>query len=89
MKLSNILFEVNIDFKVTNFLGKISYSLYITHWPLGIVAEFIMKKIIPIHNNEVGKMILLIIYTITSILFAHFFYKFIELKSLKFSKKLK
>lgn len=84
-----ILLSVEIDYKFTNYFGKISYSLYITHWPLGIVAEFILKKIIPIHDDEIGKIILLIIYTIMSIMFAHIFYKYIELKFLIFSKKLK
>lgn len=85
-----ILFNININFKWATYLGGISYSLYITHWPFGIVIESITKKLIPIESeNEVGKIILLIFYTLTVILFAHFFNKWIESRFLKFSKKLK
>lgn len=84
-----ILLNINIDFSFTNYLGKISYSLYITHWPLGILIESIIKRTLPIHGNEFGKILLLVIYTLISIVFAHFFNKLIEEKFLRYSKKLK
>ena len=84
-----ILSNVNLNFKPTTFLGNISYSLYIIHWPFGILIESVVKRIIPMHESEVGKIILLVFYTICSIAFAYVFNRLIEKKFLKLSKKLK
>lgn len=84
-----ILSNVDLSFKPTTFLGNISYSLYITHWPFGILIESIIKRIFPIHEYPIGKLIMLLFYTLLSIVFAHFFNQFIEKKCLNFSKKLK
>jgi peptidoglycan/LPS O-acetylase OafA/YrhL len=84
-----ILSDISISFKVATYLGDISYSLYITHWPFGIIIESITKRIIPLHVYPFGKILLLVFYTAMSILFAHFFNKWIEARFLTFSKKLK
>lgn len=84
-----ILSNVNLSFKPTTFLGNISYSLYITHWPFGILIESIIKRIMSLHESEVGKIVLLFFYTLCSIAFAYLFNKLIEVKFLKISKKLK
>ncbi len=84
-----ILLNQNLDFKFTNHLGKISYSLYIIHLPIGFIAEIVLKHILPIHHSDSGKIIMLLIYTIISILFATLFYKFIEKPFLDYSKKVK
>jgi peptidoglycan/LPS O-acetylase OafA/YrhL len=84
-----ILFEINISFKLATYIGGISYSLYIIHWPFGILIESIMKRIIPLHEYPLGKIVMLIFYTIASVLFAHFFNKLIEKRFLILSKKLK
>jgi peptidoglycan/LPS O-acetylase OafA/YrhL len=84
-----ILSDISISFKAATYLGGISYSLYITHWPFGIIIESILKRIISLHEYPVGKIIMLLFYTAMSILFAHFFNKLIETRFLAFSKKLK
>ena len=84
-----ILFQINISFKLATYLGSISYSLYIIHWPFGILIESITKKLTSIHDYEIGKIILLVFYTLTSILFAHLFNKRIEKRFLSLSKTLK
>ena len=86
---SIILFKINISFKLATYLGSISYSLYIIHWPFGILIESIMKRIIPLHEYAFGKIVMLVFYTISSILFAHIFNKLIEKRFLMMSKKLK
>ena len=53
------------------FFGKISYSLYLIHWPLIILCKYI--KLEPLHDAE---KILLIFVTI---IISFFSYKFIEL----------
>ena len=84
-----ILSEITISFKAATYLGGISYSLYITHWPFGIIIESITKRIVPLHVYPLGKILLLLFYTAMSILFAHFFNKLVESRFLAFSKKLK
>jgi peptidoglycan/LPS O-acetylase OafA/YrhL len=84
-----ILFQINISFKLATYIGGISYSLYIIHWPFGILIESIMKRILPIHEYPIGKLIMLVFYTLLAIVFAHFFNQFIEKKCLELSKKLK
>jgi peptidoglycan/LPS O-acetylase OafA/YrhL len=84
-----ILSNITISFKVATYLGGISYSLYITHWPFGIIIESITKRIISLHMYPFGKILLLVFYTSMSILFAHFFNKWIEAWFLTYSKKLK
>lgn len=84
-----IFFEFKFDFKPTNYLGKISYSLYITHSTVGIISEIILKRLIPIHEYSFGKIIMILVYTSISILFASIFYRFIEKQFILWSKKIK
>lgn len=84
-----ILSGLNFNFGVTNFLGKISYSLYITHWAVGSIAEIGLKRIIHIHEYPVGKLVMLLVYTIIAIGFATLFYRIIEKPFIKYSKALK
>lgn len=84
-----ILFNLNINFKFTNFLGKISYSLYITHWAVGIIAEIALKRVISIHDYPMGKIVMLFVYTGIAIAFAALFYKYVEKPAIHLSKKIK
>ncbi len=83
-----ILSNINLDFKLSSFIGKISYSLYITHWAVGLMAEIALKRIIHIHDNPIGKIIMLLVYTAISILFATIFYRYVEKPFIQFSKKI-
>lgn len=80
---------INLNFKFTNFLGSISYSLYITHLTVGTVAEVALKRVINIHEYPMGKIVMLFIYAGITILFAKYFYKYIEQPFIKLSKKIK
>ena len=84
-----ILSGININFKITNYLGKISYSLYITHWSIGSMAEIGLKRITHLHEYPMGKILMLLIYTIIAIAFAALFYKFIEKPFINYSRILK
>jgi len=84
-----LLSEVKIDTKYTNFLGKISYSIYITHYLMEILFEVFAKRFIDIHLYPIGRFTLLLIYLPIVILFSTLFYKYVEQPFTLYSKKLK
>jgi peptidoglycan/LPS O-acetylase OafA/YrhL len=68
---------------ITNFLGKISYSLYLTH---SLTAEFLGKLLKPYAINP---YVLFGIMIVCSILLAFIFYFFMERVALNWSKRIK
>ncbi len=81
--------KFNLNYKVTNLLGKISYSLYITHWAVGSISEIVLKRITNLHEYPFGKIIMILIYTSIAICFAYLFYKYIEQPFIQYSKAIK
>jgi len=82
-----ILSGFKFDFNFTNFLGRISYSLYITHVTVGIAAEIVIKRLITFYEYPTGKIILLFIYVGIAIAFSALYYRFIEKPFIKHSKR--
>ncbi|HMT27946.1 MAG TPA: acyltransferase [Bacteroidia bacterium] len=80
---------VKLSNPVTNFLGMISFSLYITHKASGVVAEFLFRNITGLTPNDPTKILMLFVYIGCSILFAWIFYKLVEAPSMQLSKKIK
>tara|TARA_B100001765_G_C19429317_1_gene304874 strand:+ start:52 stop:864 length:813 start_codon:yes stop_codon:yes gene_type:complete len=103
---SLILFSANLDntnligkilcSKVGTYLGKISYSIYMSHlfvfWSVTQILRFLFKVNVKI-ENETGftkldlnvfesSLLVLVCYSLT-IIFSHFTYKFVELKFYK------
>jgi peptidoglycan/LPS O-acetylase OafA/YrhL len=69
-----------------NFLGKISYSLYLTHPLVLIYSHGIIKKVWPsLLHFEIGR---LIVYVVIAIVAASGFYFIIERPSISLSKKI-
>lgn len=81
-----ILSGFSIDFKWSNFLGKISYSLYITHWIVGTASEIIIKRIVIEPYSEIGKILMLIMYTVIAVYFSSIFYNLIESPFVSYSR---
>ena len=79
---------VKFNNPVTSFVGKISYSLYITHNLTGAVVEMTLNKFIGNHPGEPLKIILLILYTAIAIFAAWIFYSIIERPFIKLSQKI-
>ena len=70
-----IFSSLQIGSKPLVFLGKVSYSLYLTHSVVGAVAEILLKDLISLHEYEWGKVLLMFVYTLIAIVFSSFFYK--------------
>jgi len=60
------------------WLGMISYSLYITHVPVGLFAEVVIKNLFPMELGAAMRVMLLFAYTGLSLLIAWIFYKWVE-----------
>lgn len=73
---------------VTNFLGMISFSLYITHHNVGVVAEFLLRNLYGPDPSEPVRLLMFAVYLALAIGFAWVFYKFVEEPSLKLSKRI-
>lgn len=77
---------INRTSKVLDFLGKISFSLYLIHIPIGGKIINLGLRFV---QQEYQKYLLLSIAFIASIVFAYLFYLLIESPALKLSKKIK
>lgn len=71
-----------------NWLGRISYSLYITHVPVAFFSEAVLKRLFPIHHSVEGKLFMLVVYTLIALLAAGLFHRFIEAPFAEFSKRM-
>jgi peptidoglycan/LPS O-acetylase OafA/YrhL len=69
------------------FIGKISYSLYLTHTPIYGAIFFIASKFLK--TGVISELLSLIIGLIVCILFAAFMWQLVEKPSINFSKKIK
>jgi peptidoglycan/LPS O-acetylase OafA/YrhL len=84
-----ILSGIDFQFKLTTFLGKISYSLYITHLFVLYVLKIVSKRIIDISKFENSKLIIFFLFVGIAIASAYIFYKIIEEPFIKLSKRIK
>ncbi len=84
-----IITFVNFKNGVAQWLGMISYSLYITHHFAGISTEFIVKKFLFTSDTDSSKVLLLFLYTAIALTFAHFFYKWVEKPFIRLASKIK
>ena len=73
---------------VTNFLGMISFSLYITHHNTGIVAEYILRNLYGPNPSDPVKFIMFLVYLSLAIGAGWVFYKLVEEPFMNLSKKI-
>lgn len=77
---------INLENKVTNYLGKISYSLYLLHVIVFYFIFPILKEIFMGLNNFLIVFLIYSIAVLSSILFASLSYELIEKRFLKYKK---
>lgn len=83
-----ILREPKAHLPLLTWLGTISYSLYITHIPVGFAAESGIKRITDMHQTVPGKLVLLVVYMGIGILTAWVFHRLVELPFHRLSKAI-
>ncbi|MXN91993.1 acyltransferase family protein [Flavobacterium sp. Sd200] len=77
-----LIIAANVNFKFTHlsfvqFTGKISYSLYLWHWPVFVIAQY----------YGLGKSVLAVgVYIILSVMLGYISYRYVE--SIHFNRKL-
>ena len=75
--------------RLTDHLGKISFSLYLTHLFSGWTAEIIFRKFIFIPVTQIEKLFMLLVYVLWAVVFATVYHRFVELPCVRLSKKIK
>ena len=74
---------------ITNFLGKISYSLYLTHSLFFAILFSLIRKVINFDSLVFGKEILAMLFLLLSIPVAYVFYLIFEKPSIKLAQQFK
>ena len=82
------LAAITIDSRLLNFLGKISYSLYLTHVLVASTGEFFLLKLIH-PGNLASRLSLLLLLTGASIVAATIFYHLVERHFVALSHKVR
>jgi peptidoglycan/LPS O-acetylase OafA/YrhL len=75
--------------KPFQYTGKISYSLYLIHWPIGMKLIDTMLRLLGNEVNFITALVLFIASISLSLIAAHFFYTWIEYPFMKWSQKFK
>lgn len=75
------------EYKLTNFLGRISYGLYVYHWIVILIVINVLKKFFP-SLHVVSLNLIIYIFSIgLTILVSFLSYNYFEVKFLKFKSK--
>ena len=81
------LAAVTIDNRLLNFLGKISYSLYLTHILVASTGEFFLLKLV--QPGDIVSRLVLLLLTGASIVAATIFYQLVERHFVALSHKVR
>jgi len=82
-----LIFVLSWPVKVFLFLGKISYSLYLIHVPIGMRIINISENLIPVVNINFRLAFIAVAFGV-SVLSAYLFYLLVEKKSIEWTKKI-
>ncbi|CDZ80444.1 Acyltransferase family protein [Candidatus Rubidus massiliensis] len=78
------LFQQNIF----QYFGKISYSLYLTHWLTGFKFISLLSYLLGNNFNKISPILIILLASVIAVLFADLFFRLVEYPSLKLSKRI-
>ncbi|MBK6343066.1 MAG: acyltransferase [Flavobacteriales bacterium] len=84
-----LLWRPGLGSRFTDWLGAISYCLYLMHVPVGYFCESALKRITGLHELAWGKILLLFVYTGIAVLAAHLLYHVAERPWLERLKRIR
>ena len=87
LKTNNFISKI-LDTKSLNFLGKISYSIYLNHAIIIIIIPRICFEIFELSQNIFTEIFIFITCSLLIVLYSYFTYRYIELGSSNFLKKI-
>ncbi len=70
------------------YVGKISYSLYLIHWPVGVKFISLLTFILGEDFHAIPNLVIMLTGLLITFIAAHYFYEYVEYPSLKLSQKL-
>ncbi len=86
LKTNGVLSKL-LDLKPIQFLGKISYSVYLNHGILILIFPRVVFKVFKLEETEFNQILILSISIILVLTFSNFTYKYVEQKGGKFLRK--
>lgn len=78
---------ISLENRILNYLGKISYGLYLYHWVVVVFIINVLKKTTIDSNSFIYNIILYILCVTTTITVAHISYFYFEVKFLSLKHK--
>jgi peptidoglycan/LPS O-acetylase OafA/YrhL len=79
--------HLDVATRFTSWLGRISFSLYLTHFFTGWITEIIIRKFVFVPSTGAEKLVMVFVYVGTALLAADIFYRLVERPFLTLSKK--
>jgi peptidoglycan/LPS O-acetylase OafA/YrhL len=87
-KFSNGIISKKLNNRFFQFLGKISYSIYLNHYLIVTVLFQVFLNVLKLPIMEPYSTLFFIVYIFLTIVFSYFTYKFIEIKGSSFLKSM-
>lgn len=74
---------------IINFFGKISYSLYLLHWPIGLLTITVLNAKVLQAESAIARIFLLLMGLVACILSAYVLYVFVERPAQQWSARFR
>jgi len=76
-----------LNFKIFQFLGDISYSIYLNHYLIILVFPNLIFSFFDLPQSSFNQIFVFILTTLVVIVYSHFTHKYIEIRFTKYLKK--